>query len=645
MALVTALALVACRQEHETFEAREIRRDLCAQPLPEGTSGAGSGEPRIAIVAPSKKLKTDKQSLPTIVVPPGSSIELAVDVEPREGTGRLLLDGLVGASEEAWSALEEHAPGTVQLTLRVDGETRAAAELKHGDDIDWRPLAGATSDPAQLEVQSDSIIELRASASSQLADMDLEIGFARLRVVEHCMREVVPPSPQAPNVVLFVMDTLRADRVGAYGYERGTTPNVDGLAERGALFEQAYSTAPWTWPSTASILTGRMPAGHGVTDSRNSYLSSELETIAESFQRAGVRTAAFVGNPLIVPQRNFDQGFGHFRHTRATELLDADVLVPEAIDWIRENAEGRFFVYVQAMDPHEPHEFLNEARDLFPAKRPFDYPKEGMVSVRTRVLRKQPLFREDGVSRLAEGITPEELAFAKTTYDRAVFTGDRYFGRLVDNLRVLGLLESTVIAFTSDHGEEFLEHGGVLHGQTLYEEVVRVPLVLTGPGVPRGVSISRPVSNRRLPATLAELAGVPFDAGEPLPSLFADSAGPGTDVRFTNRHGIWNQDSGVRQLGVRDGDWTLHFAPNGRAFDTEVLPVGATDPARTRLFDLASDPEQLADLADPEAAHIGGLLDRLLESEAEDALLRPASVEGAGEDTLQMLRDLGYLDG
>ena len=250
-------------------------------------------------------------------------------------------------------------------------------------------MEGCARSELALRISPGAVLRLSANGTGELADLDLQVGFARLTLVSRRVVRSTPASADKPNLVLFVMDTLRADRTSAYGYSKPTTPALEALALRGTKFESAYSTAPWTWPSTASLLTGLTPQSHGVLDFYSSYLASSLETLPEAALRAGLRTGAFIGNPLIVGQRNFDQGFHHFRSTRATQLLDTDVLVPEAIDWLDEAARGRFMLYVQAM---EPHDFLPYTRRVFPARKPPAYPSVGMVGVRTNLLRKRSAF-------------------------------------------------------------------------------------------------------------------------------------------------------------------------------------------------------------------------------------------------------------
>ena len=639
LAALCALCAGACSDSGHSFIARSVRIDLVAEGLAAALVTSGAGEPRLAVVQPSKRLAVEKESLPSLVVPPGASIQLIIDeLEPERG--ELWLSGFIGAGEQAWARLAEHPGDRLTLTVAANGTPIAVADLRGEDVPAWIRLADCALEEGSLRLAPDALLTLSAEATGRLADQDLEAGFARLVVEERREVRSQPATPEHPNLVLFVMDTLRADKTSAHGYSKPTTPRLEALADRGSRFDAAYSTAPWTWPSTASLLTGRTPWSHGLLDFHSSYLASSLDTLPEAALQADLRTGAFIGNPLIVAQRNFDQGFHHFRSTRAAELLDTDVLVPEAIEWLDEAQHGRFFLYVQAMDPHEPHDFLPATQQLFPGAKPRGYPAEGLVGVRTNLLRKRPVFLPDGESRLAATMRSDFLEYAQTTYDRAIRTGDKRFGQLLDDLDRRGLTGNTVIAFTSDHGEEFLEHGGLLHGHNLYEESIHVPLVLAGPGVPAGERFPHPVSNRLLPATLARLAGFPFDPGEPQPDLFDAALDPTNLVRFSNSNGTWDNTSDARQSGLRRGAWKVVSGRRNGEPSSPEEEANFNEELR-RAFDLESDQRESDDRSDQAPTE---LFEELRVADAEDLLRRPIDLHGSGEDTRAMLIQLGYLD-
>ena len=227
--------------------------------------------------------------------------------------------------------------------------------------------------------------------------------------------------------------------------------------------------------------------------------------MAEVMQRAGMATGAFVGNPLIVPSQNFDQGFQTFHGTRAGVFVDGKDLVPGALEWIRENRDNRFFMYLHMVDPHVPYNPDPEVVARFGMQRPKAWTDNALSDIAATMLRGGA-YDEHGNSDYDRWIPKPVQEYMQTAYDEVVWTGDKWFGAVLDELDALGLDENTVVVFTADHGEELLDHGMVQHSHSLYRELVNVPLVLRGPGVPRGVRVDKPASNRSLFETLQALA-------------------------------------------------------------------------------------------------------------------------------------------
>jgi choline-sulfatase len=353
-----------------------------------------------------------------------------------------------------------------------------------------------------------------------------------------------------PSVLLVTIDTLRADRVGAYGAKDAATPTLDGLAARGVLFEQAIAAVPLTLPSHVSLLTGQYPPTHGVRHNAIFRLSAEAETIAERFQAGGLATGAVIGAAVLDKGFGLEQGFdrydadlpeersaaGGFYERSAAAVTDA------ARAWL-ERTDGRFFLWVHYYDVHGSH---------------------------------QP---------------PEPFAtrFRGRPYDGEVAYVDQELGRLLAELESTGRLANTVVAVTSDHGEGLGEHGEASHTYLIYDSVLRVPLLLAGPGVPSGRRVSTVVPNTGLAATLLSLAGTPalarVDVGDLTP-LWSGSA-PETFG--------WAYAESL--AGELDHGWAPIHAVRSEAFHYIRAP-------RAELFELASDPRQLASvLPSEQAAH------------------------------------------
>ncbi len=597
-----------------------------------------SSAPRVDVLTPSTDYHVDGGDLPALVLPPPSRVRFVI--EP--GDGPVRLRGAAGVDGAVEKQLPECAVG-FRVTVNGARVFDEVVQVRAGgapEQHAWRHLGGRDG----ITLQSGDVVELSTSLVAPAAAREhppvIDAGFGGLSLERDVTRTRQPAGADAPNIVLIVMDTLRADRLSSYGYPLPTTPALDRLAERGVLFENAYATASWTWPATASILTGLSPEAHGVVDDDACYLSSGIETLAEVLASRGYTTAAISCNPLIVANKNFDQGFEAFDASNRDFRKSSQVL-PSIRRWLRGHAPYRFFLYLHLVDPHAPHEPDESARRLVGGARPSDFPEDAIGHYET-LLWTGKGHGANGEPRIDELIPRSHQEWLDKSYTASVATCDRYVGLVLDELAALGLEESTVVAFTSDHGEELLDHGMLAHGQSLYEELVRVPLILAGAGIHgRGVRSPAVVSNRHLATTLARLGGAQFAHVED-PLDLARPEPTSETVFFSTDHGFWNgRIERLRLFGVRSGDWVLHFAPSGR-------PWGAaweSDPGegQVRLFNLAADPRQTIDRSRDEPALALELRRQIVAHIQHAGESRPARVLGAGSSTLEMLREIGYV--
>ena len=425
-----------------------------------------------------------------------------------------------------------------------------------------------------------------------------------------------PRVPRIRRVVLISVDTLRPDHLGAYGYSRPTSPAFDALAARGVLFEDASSPAPWTLPAHATLLTGLYPGRHGLK-AHDRYLPPELETLATRLGRNGWVTAAVVNSHNLSARFGLDRGFQEFRYVEedVARREPERAIVDQALAWLKRHRDARLFLFVHSYDVHSDYASL-------PAlERAFDTSPPGRADGTTRQL---TAFRE-GRARLAAA----DAKHLVDLYDAGIRQFDDELARLVDGMRQERLLDDALVIVTSDHGEEFFEHGGVLHGRTQYEEVLRVPLVFVGPALPSGLRVAAPVSLLDvLPTTLA-LVGVPSPEvadGEDLRPLLR-GAGP---RRLLLRPLFGEADHNNREpdmlRSLRQGRLKLHLDRSTGAL---------------RLYDLADDPGERLDVAAARADAIvplRELLDRFLRIQP---VVAPA-LQLAPEE-IEKLRALGYV--
>lgn len=352
--------------------------------------------------------------------------------------------------------------------------------------------------------------------------------------------ENLPPAPSAgANVLIVVMDTVRADHFSSLGYGRSTTPNLDRLAAGGVLFENAMSTSSWTLPAHASILTGRFPFEHGAEVKR---YDGRYPTLPEAFRARGYRTAAFSANTYyFAPPNGLGAGFQHFdgvftnlgdtvmrtlygrnlmmafeslTHSDLPGRKHAELVNARFLDWLKEDSSRPFFVVLNYFDAHDPYLPPSPFRSRF-SERP------DVGGVLNGWGDREALKR-------ASDVKDEQEA-----YDGGIAYEDDSIGRLVATLKDGGLANNTLLVVVSDHGEFFGEHGLYLHKNALFMEGIHVPLLLSWPGhLPAGVRVPNPVSIAALPATVMTLLPgqdhIQFP-GPPLNSLWYDSAGAGDE--------------------------------------------------------------------------------------------------------------------
>jgi arylsulfatase A-like enzyme len=427
------------------------------------------------------------------------------------------------------------------------------------------------------------------------------------------------------NVVLITLDTTRADHLGCYGYQYDTSPRIDQLASDGVRFDFAIAQSSETPISCASQLTGTYPYRHQLRAMHGfamTSLDNSVPTLAEVFGRHDYGTAAFISAFPASSRYGLERGFDEFdeaflRQRPPNILEDGTVATGNSqrsaaettdvvLQWLHADRETPFFLWIHLFDPHDTH--------LLP---PPGYLEERMQGRQVK----------------------DRHEYLRALYDAEISYADMHVGIIVDELDRLGLRESTVLAVTADHGEGLGDHNWWKHS-LLYQEQIKIPLILQGPGVPSGRVIVPVVEHVDLMPTLLQLAGIDPSTvagvqGQSLTGLMSGAnAHDRKTTAYSEVHSFFtlSESPGKRDIGVIysiiDGRWKLLHYPRRPAYD--------------KLFDLQEDPGELHNLIDQHREIAESLLGELTRREAVDTQL-PDPEEVTPQD-LEFLRSLGYVE-
>ncbi len=504
-----------------------------------------------------------------LLAPPGTVLRARVSLPP-DAALRFAV-AVAGARKRDASA------GGVRFAVTVDGRevwARTVNPAATRDDRRWFDERVALGN----DVARDAEVVLTTTAERPDAPVAGTAAWNAVRVLQTARRERQRPASERPNVLVLLVDTLRADRLGAYGASPSPTPALDRVAAEGVVFEQSIAQAPWTLPSVASILTGVHPRSHGVLgrlvdedsdELEAAFLADAFRTLPEHAALAGVTTVGLSANPLIGRGTNLVQGFETFveygwdRPRR--NWIPAAELNARFLAWVRANRDHRFFAYLQYMEPHDPYT-PHDAPPAPPGARPVVAAGE----------------IHDLARKVNWGAAPPlgdvEVGHLRRLYDGEVADWDHAFADLRAALEAEGLWDSTVVVVTSDHGESFQEHGRLTHGTHLYDELLRVPLVIAGPGIAPARD-AQPAQGIDLYPTVARLLG-----------LDAPDGVAGHDLL------------GAERADAVVSETSIGVAPDGTRTELVSLRtptrklVHAPDHAHFELYALDADPAERDDL-------------------------------------------------
>ena len=451
------------------------------------------------------------------------------------------------------------------------------------------------------------------------------LGLWGSPIVRDRSRPMRDGAPQ--GVILVWADTLRRDHLGAYGYARSTSPQIDRLASEGALFDACVGQATWTKVATPAMMTSLYPATNGV---RRFFdrLPAAATTMAEVFRDAGYATVSYSSIPFTGQMTNLHQGFDEVHESGSLPDLESSKTAREYVDrllpWLEVHKDVPFFVFLHVSDPHDPFKPYAPYDTLWNDAAAAEGHRRQMEAVKAFIT--DPLLKRFGMPSRAElakaGLDPDAYtAFNEGWYDGSIRGMDAEIGRLIERLSSLGLARKTLVVFSGDHGEEFLDHGRSFHGQSVYGELNNVPLIVRRPGsITAGLRVAETVESIDIMPTLLAMSGLPAPREIQGVSLVPLLTAGGWTPRpaFSEKAETLDDDDAppphdTESFSITDGGWRLIH---------NAKPAG-TRPA-TELYDEHGDPLDHEDVA---AAHpeIVERLARALaawKAEAERARLR-----------------------
>lgn len=489
-------------------------------------------------------------------------------------------------------------------------------------------------------------------------------------IIALCLLTVAACSPstdkgERPNILLLSVDTLRADHMGCYGNDRweiSPSPNMDRLAERGVLFEQCYAPRGQTHPSIASMLTGKYPITHTLRENGH-ILPVMHRTIIQLLKGNGYATAAFAANfPTkqnpFKPKKSRDawwtRGCDSFGDGFGGDYRAATILAPiedqwtwdertekQALEWIHDfdqAAGSPFFLWVHFYDPHKPYLPHQSSPDLYPSyEGPLD---PGVVKVEG-VPRDQVTALINKATQSGEGLSEEDHKKVLALYDASQYGVDQRYDRILSALNDRGMLDNTWIFFTSDHGEELGEHKKYYyHGASIYNAVLRIPLIIVGPETDTNRRIDSLVQNLDLAPTILELAGI-----TPLPGM------EGFSLVEVLRG---KTDATARDFAVAewqeyiytwfDGRYKYLFNPRGACpVKPPFMKVGGSfDYEKEELYDIKNDPTEQNNIVFENEDVAREMRKKLLDWIYLDQHQRSMKSSQTGDGTLEAIQALGY---
>jgi len=488
--------------------------------------------------------------------------------------------------------------------------------------------------------------------------------------------QLKPKIMNRPNIVLIILDCLRADHLGCYGYERDTSPNIDALAENGLIFSNAFSQGGYTVASIPSIFTSKFPLSHGVFLNNGNKLDADEPTLAKILKNNGYATAGFTGGGYTSHAYGFGLGFDLYKETDWGDMKEVNQL---AFDWLETKQEKPFFLFLHSYSIHDPFSPPEPFSKLYAANYNgqlknigldcflFEEINKGVLTLSKEDMEyiasiySRPLFEKINKETLT--INKEDMEYIISQYDGGIRYCDEHMGKLFKKIDSLGLASNTIIILTSDHGEDLMDHGTISHGD-IYDTGIHVPLIIKYPCLfPKNKKISPIVRSIDILPTILDALGLPIEpemeGKSMLPLAFRKEDKQERAVFSFGVHSKLKYRIAMRpkkmRISLRIKDWKLissYDITHNRLCNTEETSKELDNQAFTKkpediifqdeLYNLEKDPKELNNLALVNKKQLTILKKKL--NNYIKRLKLPIKKDRAilDEKTRQQLKSLGY---
>ncbi len=612
----------------------------------------------------------DPSPRPLAIMPTDGLLDLvaikSVRVIPRKADfPKMAGRDFIGKRDEFRNCVYVHSPATITYETAIPKSASLTVGMgitEANGPVTFRVVADGSTELMKKTVTDafaweDASIDLSSYAGRNIR-IDFETSSPREGTVALWTSPVLTTAApkQRPNVIIYLIDTLRADHASLYGYPRKTTPFLDQLGAQGLVFDDCQVQAPWTKPSVASLLTSLYSYTHGIVNDYD-MVPAGSPALAEELRKAGYVTAGVVANPFAGRISGLQRGFDfldewsviqRYRTDKEDRGTDSAAVNRIVFPWLEQHKNEPFFLYAHTTDPHAPYRPPAGFEEKFanPAETPkFDREYKQMRDVRQ--YGGGTVVDRAGTKRA--GVDPDRfIRQAIDRYDGEVLFNDSNLQKLVEKLKDLGVLDNTLLIVVSDHGEEFWEHGWTAHGQSLYTELAHGVFMMYGPKlIPTPRRVAEPVQLIDVMPTILDLLGLPMPEmvqGQSLAGFVRGQPfhrrGAVVTSRFASPHFLGHvPENGTDTIAMMDANWKLIYRPQAKKVHMKEL----------ELYDRRNDPKETRDVSaehPQQTEQIHREIGRWVDAQNK---IR-SSLRGGGKatidaKTMEQLRSLGYLGG